>query len=339
MQGVLDCSASSLKKGILDSHYWSYETQSSVELGWIEHFVFWLFGDCLGMTDTCTQKCAYRTFKAIKRAAEQAEPPLNQRPLALEWTANIHMENEWSELLQLATKKTSQIYRSHFISLFTAPIESREETFNDSEYTNLFNILAPPLEEKTEHNFTDFFIDLLDQGKKNPYFFLPNECKAEKTLLLGRYALSLKNMVTFKKYFPPLIELKTHLLRIMTICLQEGPLLTAGLKLKHDNSKIELKCNDSDDDSKFKRPLTLWDTFFPELITTISWYDPALFSDPRIVNGFLHSLGLQRDSDLFKECKSDVKEIEKMRNQGYEESVYTQMLWQKLITKLIEREI
>ena len=323
MPNVLDLSAATLKAGIIKSQYWSSAGGRLVKLGCIENLICWLFGDCLGYTETRIQKCAYRTFESIKQAAEKESAPLHQTLLVSEWISNTEKRNRWDDLFNLATTKLSYIYQTHFSRLFLPFLDMSETPTGAlcvSTCLRIFNILAPPLDQRTKNVFICFFLELMERGKANSDFFLPNKCRLEKVALLGSYAFKLKNIITFKHYFPPNGVLTTHPIRIMTYCLEEGAILTAGLALKENRPE-------------------LWSCFFPKLVSTLSWYDPTLFSNPKIVNGFLLSLGINPNSRLFEDCKHLVAQIEEYRRQGLEESNHSNQLWLDLCILLIERDV
>ncbi len=318
---VLDHSAAELVETVKQSQYWSYKEDRIVKLGLVDRFISWLMGDCLGIFDTRAQRCAFRTLEAIKRAAEKAPTSLCERLLVQEWHANTEKSNSWNTLLSLATSKKKSLYRNQLSRLFLPSHEIAEDPVTSKtapRYIKQFNTLAPPLDKKSQTVLETFFVKLMEQGKKNSNFFLADKCKFAKIKFLGRYAWSMQHLITFTSYFPPNGILIAHPLRIMALCLLPGPILTAGLDLQQTRQD-------------------LWNVFFPKLVHTLNWYDPALFADPRLVNGLLLSLNIDPTSNLFRKCKQLVANIETDRRIHHTETELSKKLWLDLFTRLVER--
>lgn len=316
---ILDLSAATLVEHIKQEQYWDYNEKRFVKFGLITRLITRLFGNCLGWMDTLIQRCAFRTLEAIKREAVTETSPLSEHRLVQEWHTNTETHNSWHTLLSLATAKKGGLYRNQLSSLFIP-------TFDDThlpptqEHKKLFDTMASPLDSESQKNLEKFFIELMDRGKKNSAFFLPDQCKLEKIRFLTTYAWPLRHLITFTTYFPPQGKLIAHPLRILALCLLPGPILEAGLNLQRTRHE-------------------LWDLFFPKLVDTLNWYDPALFADPRMVNGLLLTLNVDPLSPLFAKCTKLVREIEADRKIHTSETPTSGLLWHTLFLELINRPI
>lgn len=213
-------------------------------------------------------------FSSIKRKEEQHnEPPDPSLSDDSSVTDQDHLESSAD------TEQTST----------AAPAD---ETDLHAEWAESFQTDAPPMDEETMRHFTALLVEIFD---KKPEIITGNHSVRTRAItfnLLRKYANKLNKMITLTSKYPPKGELITHPLRLMSVCLKQGPIYERIQKMKLTSPDRWNLCAD---------------LFVRNILFNLS-----VFNDENMVNGFLMDLGIEPNSENFNTHKNDIKTIKVM---------------------------